>query len=109
MAKPQGTHAIEAESRRFEARSSESFDRIAYALELLKVLNPALTVAIYRTQQHLEVDQGQFGSDGPWALLGIPPHAARESIVLAVAELCGVSREPFVVDLLRAAHARSSS
>ena len=109
MAKPESTHSIEAERRRFEARSSQSFDRIAYALELLKVLNPALTVAVYRTQQHLEVDHGQFGSDGPWALFGVPPHAARESIVLAVAELCGVSREPFLVDLLRAAPAHSSS
>lgn len=101
MAQRSNTHSIEAE-RRFEARSSERFDRVAYALELLKVLSPQLTVGVYGTLRHMHVERGRLSSKGPWALFGVPPHATRESIARAVAELSGVESAPFVVDLLSA-------
>jgi len=99
MAQRSNTHSIQAE-RHFEARSSERFDRVAYAIELLKVVNPPLTVGVYGTLRHMQVERGRLSSKGPWALFGVPPHATRESIAQAVAELSGVSGAPFVVDLL---------
>jgi hypothetical protein len=100
MAQRSGSHSVQAEER-FEARSSERFNRIAYAIELLKVLNPPLTVAVYGSGRHLRVEQGRgLGGAAPWALFGVPPHATRENIARALAELSGVEREPFIVDLL---------
>jgi hypothetical protein len=99
MAQRANTHSVQAENR-FEARSSERFNRIAYAMELLKVLNPPLTVAVYGTLRHMHVEQGRLSSKGPWALFGVPPHATRESIAVALAELSGVQQKPFLVDLL---------
>ncbi|HEY4103769.1 MAG TPA: hypothetical protein VGM44_07755 [Polyangiaceae bacterium] len=101
MAERANTYVIQAE-KLFEARSSERFDRVAYALELLKVLNPPLTVAVYGTRRHLQVQRGRLSSKGPWALFGVPPHATRESIAHAVAELSDRERTPFLVDLLSA-------
>ncbi len=101
MAQRSNTHSIEAE-RRFEARSTEQFDRVAYTLELLEVLKPQLTVGVYGTLRHMHVEQGRLSSKGPWALFGVPPHATRESIVQAVVELSGVGNAPFLVDLLSA-------
>lgn len=102
-----GTHSVQAEQR-FEARSSERFNRVAYAIELLRVLSPPLTVAVYGSSRHLQVERGRLSSQGPWALFGVPPHATRESIALALAELSGVDREPFLVDLLCATRAEPS-
>jgi len=99
MAQRASTHSVQAEER-FEARSQERFNRVAYAIALLKVLNPPLTVAVYGSRRHLQVERGRLSSKGPWALFGVPPHATRESIALALAELSGVAREPFLVDLL---------
>jgi len=99
MAARSNTHSIQAE-RLFEARSSERFDRVAYAIELLKLLNPPLTVGVYATLRHMQVERGRLSSKGPWALFGVPPHATRVSIAQAVAELSGVGGAPFVVDLL---------
>ena len=99
MAARSNTHSVQAE-RYYEARSSESFNRIAYAIRLLKVLNPELTVAVYRHRQ-FQVERGRgLGNEGPWALFGVPPHATRESIARALAELSGLEDEPFLVDLL---------
>jgi hypothetical protein len=103
MASRDNTHTIE-EDRRFEARSAERFNRIAYAMQLLKLLNPPLRVAVYSNFRHVKVEQGRgLGAEGPWALFGVPPHASRESIARALAELTGLEREPFLVDLLCAA------
>jgi hypothetical protein len=94
------THTIQTE-RHFEARSSESFNRVAYAIQLLKLLNPSLTVAVYGNRGHLRVERGRaLGEESAWALLGVPPHATRESIARALVELSGLEREPFLVDLL---------
>jgi len=81
--------------------SDERFDRIGFAMELLRVLRPPLTIAVYERRHDLRVDQSRLlGPSSAWAMLGIPPHASRERIALAVAELAGVARVPFAVDLL---------
>ncbi|MET0792808.1 MAG: hypothetical protein ABW061_14910 [Polyangiaceae bacterium] len=94
------THTIQTE-RQFEARSTESFNRVAYAIQLLKLLNPPLTVAVYGNRGHLLVERGRaLGAQPAWALFGVPPHATRESIARALVELTGLERQPFLVDLL---------
>ncbi len=97
------THTVEAE-RQFEPRSTESFNRVAYALELLRLLNPAMTVAVYSNKRHVQVEQGRALGDQPaWALCGVPPHATRASIARALVKLSGLEGAPFLVDLLVAA------
>jgi hypothetical protein len=99
--RPDSHHATIAE-RRFEARSNESFDRIAYAMRVLGVLRPKITVAVYPRQRDLSVESGSAaGADGRrWALVGIPPHATRESIARALLELSDAREQPFLGDLL---------
>ena len=106
MAGRDETHTIQAE-RLFEARSSESFNRIAYALALLKLLKLTTTVAVYRNNRQLRVEHGSrvFGAG---ALLGIPPHATREAIARSVAELGGFAEQPFMLDLLCAVRPETS-
>jgi hypothetical protein len=94
-----GTHSIEAQ-RQFEARSSEAFNRLEFAMRLLKLLKPQMNVAVYARVHSLHVERSSRGVAEPWAMLGIPPHATRENIVRALAELSGVEHEPFLVDLL---------
>jgi hypothetical protein len=93
------THTIQAQQH-FEARSSESFNRLEFAMRLLKFLKPQLNVAVYARARHLHVERGGIGLGAGWAMLGIPPHATRENIVRALVELAGVEHEPFLVDLL---------
>lgn len=100
MAQRSGSHSVQAEER-FEARSPERFNRIAYAIELLKVLKPPLTVAVYGTSRHMHLEQGRaLGREAPWALFGVPPHATRANIARALAALSGLEKQPFLVDLL---------
>jgi hypothetical protein len=94
------SHTIQAQ-RRYEARSSERFDRIAYAMSLLRLLKPPMTVAVYSRSRYLHVERGrQLQAQEAWATLGVPPHATRASIASAVVELSGLSRESFLIDLL---------
>ncbi len=105
MADRTNSHTVEAE-RHYEVRSSERFNRIAYAMEVLELLDPPLKVAVYRNHGHLQVERGRgLGGEGAWALFGIPPHATRESIARALVELSGLEREPFLIDLLCAPRA----
>ena len=100
MAQHSRSHIVEDE-RVFEARSSERFNRLDYAMEVLKLLNPPLRVAVYRNHSHLRVERGRgLGGEGAWALCGIPPHATRESIARTLVELSGLEQEPFLLDLL---------
>lgn len=97
------THTVEAE-RQFEARSGESFNRIAYALELLRLLKPPMTVAVYSNRRQVQIEQGRALGDQPaWALCGVPPHASRASIARELVKLSGLEDAPFLVDLLVAA------
>jgi hypothetical protein len=98
--------------RDYEYRDQERFDRIAYAMYALRLLSPPkVTVAIYRASLRLRVEQGRdlrAGGDATWATLGVPPHASRRQIALAVAELAGLAEVPYVVDLLVNAGARAT-
>jgi 23S rRNA G2445 N2-methylase RlmL len=94
------SHTIQAQ-RRYEARSSDRFDRIAYAMALLRLLKPPMTVAVYARNRYLHVEQSRRpDAHEPWATLGVPPHATRESIASAVVQLSGLSHESFLIDLL---------
>jgi hypothetical protein len=105
MAARASSHTVQAEER-FEARSSERFNRIEYAMDLLKLLNPPMTVAVYGSLRRLKLTQGRgLGCEKPWALFGVPPHATRENIARTLAELSGLEEEPFLVDLLCATRA----
>jgi hypothetical protein len=100
------------EQRVFEPRDLESFDRLQFAIEVLRALDlPRMRVAIYPRERELSVDHGSDLGRGPgatWAIVGIPPHASRRHIVHALAELAGVSDLPYVVDVL-ASSARAAS
>ena len=81
----------------------EPFDRIAFAMKALAVLRPHMTVAVYPRRRRLHVERGRDlarEDGGRWAMVGIPPHASRHSIALALAELSGHGGTPWVVDLL---------
>ncbi len=85
--------------------SSESFDRMAFAEEVLGRLKPRQTrIALCRGLSRVRVEKGRlWPSDSlRWALLSIPPHASRRAITLGVLELCRGSSEiePFVLDSL---------
>lgn len=92
------------EERRFEASDPEHFDRVAFALRALDILNPAnMTVAVYERSGGFFVERVRDLRHGPramWAMLGIPPRASRAQIALTLLELAGVGHEPFLVDLL---------
>ena len=91
------THSVQAQ-RDFEARSSEVFDRVEFAIRLIELLKPKIDIAVYPRLRRLQTTRG--GVAEPWAILGVPPHATRENIVRAVAELAGLEDQPFLVDLL---------
>jgi hypothetical protein len=94
------THAIRAQHR-FEARSSEQFDRAQYTMSLLRLLKPRMTVAVYSGGRYLQVERSRRrSSPEPWAILSIPRHATREIIAAAVVELSELQGASFLVDLL---------
>src|SRR5262249_8611503 len=82
----------------------EPFDRVAFAMELLARLRPArMRVAVYERYEELRIEVGRDfgrGEGARWAMLGVPPDASRRHIALAVAELAGVARVPFLVETL---------
>ena len=86
------------------AERPSSFDRIAFAMRALSILRPKnLTVAVYEGRHEVEVDRGRAWGRGPgkqWAMVAIPSHASRESIVVALAELAGVADVPYVIETL---------
>jgi len=92
--------------RRYEqlSESKEKFDRIAFAMKLLRLVPAKDTTVIFHESYHgVRVELGRDysrGGQARWAMLGISPHASREWIALAVAEIAGVERVPFIVDLL---------
>lgn len=86
------------------ADSGESFDRIAFAMRLTRLLPPRdTTVIFHESYRGVRVERGRDYARGPgatWAMLGISPSASRELIALAVAQLAGAERVPFIVDWL---------
>ena len=88
-----------------EYHDPSEFDRIAFAMRALHRLRPKrMTVAVYPAVAALRVESGhdlrRKGSS--WAIVGIPPHASREHIAYALAELAGREAVPYVVQMLLA-------
>jgi hypothetical protein len=95
----------EHEERTFERLdSTEIFDRMAFAERVLRFLRPlSATVVLYERHSGVHVERGGNqvrGLTRSYALVGISPRASRSHIALALAEVAGVARQPFVVDLL---------
>lgn len=92
------------EQFRIEYRDSDEFDRLAFALRALKRLRPKrMKVALYEAVSQLRVESGRDfkrGEGATWAIVGIPPHASREHIAYALAELAGVASVPYAVQML---------
>jgi hypothetical protein len=101
------------EVRRRTRVDPEPFDRRAFARHVLDVLMPPRwTVALYVHGDDFYVDRGRDlrrGLDAVFAIVGVPPTASRAEIALAIAELTGTERVPFVLDLLAADDARAES
>jgi hypothetical protein len=87
--------------------SSEEFDRIQFALKVLRLLAPPrMTIAVYECRREMRVERGrdlERGRSATWGLLGVSRRASRQHIVLAAAELAGSPQPAFLVDLLSAA------
>lgn len=100
------------QQRRVEYRDSDDFDRIAFAMRALRRLRPKrMTVAVYQAVSSLHVASGrdfQRGEGATWAMVGIPPHASREHIAYALAELAGVESVPYAVQMLLAENKSAS-
>lgn len=100
------------EQRRIEFRDAEEFDRIAFAMRALRRLRPRrMKVAVYEAVSSLHVESGRDfkrGEGATWAIVGIPPHASREHIAYALAELAGVESVPYAVQMLLAEGRRAS-
>ncbi len=92
--------------RRLEYHDPEDFDRVAFAVRVVRRLRPRrMTVAVYSAAASLRVETGRDyrgGAGATWAIVGVPPHASREHIVYALAELCGVASVPYAVQALLA-------
>ena len=101
---------IQEERRRTGVVSEERFDRIAFAMHALKVLQPTMRVAVYEGRWDIKVERGRASTAEPsWAMVSIPAHATREHIALALAELSGLSALPWVVEALVAAGTRAAT
>jgi hypothetical protein len=93
-------------------RSSETFDRVAFAMALVRHFRPPnLTVVFHESYAGVRVERWRdYARGGTWAMVGIARTASRERIALAIAEVLGMERVPFVVDLLvQAGRAAASS
>lgn len=98
--------------RRYEklAESKEDFDRFDFAMKLLRLVPVKDTTVIFHESYHgVRVELGRDyarNKQARWAMLGISASASREWIALAIAEIAGVERVPFIVDLLVQAGSR---
>ncbi len=91
--------------RHVEYHDLEEFDRIAFAMRALDVLRPKrLRIAVYRAVSTMQIEFVEDLSRKGYriASIGIPPHASREHIAYALAELAGVASVPYVVQTLMA-------
>ena len=89
-----------------EYHEPREFDRIAFAMQALHRLRPKrMKVAVYQAVKTLHVERGRDhrrGDGATWAMVGIPPHASREHIAYALAELLGVAEVPYTLQMLLA-------
>ncbi|HET9956629.1 MAG TPA: hypothetical protein VFQ61_19160 [Polyangiaceae bacterium] len=100
-------YEIKEARRVFEARTSERFSRIEFALRVLDLLRPNMNVTLYESLSRIQVRRGRdwsVGAEASWALVAIPRTADRHSIAFALAELTGRADQAFVVDLVARAH-----
>lgn len=89
--------------RRIEYHDKEAFDRIAFAMRALERLRPKrMRIAVYQSVSSLRIESSEdLKREGyRYALVGIPPHASREHIAYALAELVGVASVPYAVQML---------
>ena len=104
-------YQIVDEEHRYEARDSERFNRIDFALNVLDVLRPNMNVTVYEGSQRMKIRRGRDWSVGPdavWAIIAVPANASRYYIAFALAEMVGKADWPFVVDLAARARALST-
>ncbi len=99
-------YRIVEEQQRIEYHDLEEFDRIAFALRVLRRLRPKrMKVAIYEAASSMHVESGRDfhrGEGATWAIVGIPPHASRAHIAYSLAVLAGVDEVPYAVQMLLA-------
>ncbi|MDI1431510.1 MULTISPECIES: hypothetical protein [Polyangium] len=91
--------------RLVEYHDPEEFDRIDFAMRALDRLRPKrLRIAVYKTVSAVQIETVEDLSREGYriASVGIPPHASREHIAYALAELAGVASVPYVVRTLLA-------
>lgn len=88
-------------------RSTESFDRIAFAARALSLVRPrGTTVAIREGRRRVRVDSGRQWGGAPgarWAILSVPQDASRRAIAHAVLDLGhrpGENARPWALDVL---------
>lgn len=82
--------------------SNEPFDRTAFAMRALDLVQPRRITIAVRAGSRLRVETGRQWGKGPgarWAVLAIPPTASRRAITAAIAELAGTPR-PYAWDVL---------
>jgi hypothetical protein len=94
------------QQQHLEYHDPASFDRIAFAMRTLgRLRTRRMTIAVYSAISTLQIEQGRdlHREGSTWAMVGIPPHASREHIAYALAELAGVASVPFAVQALLAA------
>jgi hypothetical protein len=95
-----------APRRQTEFHDASEFDRLAFAMRALhRLRTKRMRVVVYSTMSTLQVEQGldlRRGEGATFALVGIPPHASREHIAYALAELAGVASMPYAVQALLA-------
>jgi len=86
------------------SRDESSFDRVEYALRLLRMIQPpGMTVVVCCGVRSIWTEQGRDIRRGPgarWGIVSIPRHASRVDIAVEVAKLAGRAGDPFVLQML---------
>jgi len=101
-------YEIVQESHRFELRSRERFDRVAFAMKVLHVLQllglkpRGMSVVVYARSGPLELRRGRdwknkTAARAEWAIVGVPRWASRHQIVFALAQLTTAEPSPLLL------------
>lgn len=85
-------------------RAARGFDGVAYAMRLLRFLDPPLlSVYVRRSARELQTEGGRAWGRAPgerWASIAIPPSATRMDIVTAILAVTGRDNEPLLLEVL---------